>query len=227
MQPTISIQHKEKSSAGNIARKILLTTGILSSLFYVAMNIIAPMKCPGYNSTSQTISELSAVGAPSRFLWLMMALVYTALVVSFGFALSQSAQDRRLRIAGTLLIIYGLIGLLWPPMHQREVLGAGGGTLTDTLHIAFTGVAVILMLLIIGYCAAALNKKFRVYSIITVIVLIFFGMLTGLDSPNLQADLPTPWIGVWERICIGAYLLWIIVLAIVLLQKENIKRTQS
>jgi hypothetical protein len=48
-----------------------------------------------------------------------------------------------------------------------------------------------------------------------------FGVLTGLDAPRLAANLPTPWMGVWERINIFGYLLWIIVLAIILLREKG------
>jgi hypothetical protein len=40
--------------------RILLLCGILSSLLYVAMLIFVPMQYEGYNSFTQTISELSA-----------------------------------------------------------------------------------------------------------------------------------------------------------------------
>jgi len=46
-------------------RKILLVCGILASLLYVAMNVIGAMMYDGYSSVSQTVSELSAIGAPS------------------------------------------------------------------------------------------------------------------------------------------------------------------
>ena len=46
-------------------RKGLLMCGILSSLLYVAMNIFVPMQFEGYSYTSQTVSELSAIGAPT------------------------------------------------------------------------------------------------------------------------------------------------------------------
>ena len=109
-------------------------------------------------------------------------------------------------------------------MHQREVLAAGGGTLTDTLHIAFTMVAVLLMFFIIAFSASSLGKAFRLYSIATVLVLLVFGILTGLDAPRLEANLPTPWQGVWERISIGAYVLWIMVLAITLMRKHRVSK---
>ena len=44
----------------------------------------------------------------------------------------------------------------------------------------------------------------------TMAMLVAFGVLTGIDAPPLQANLPTPWIGVWERIGIGVFMLWVV-----------------
>ena len=110
------------------------------------------------------------------------------------------------------MIAYGVISLAWPfaPMHPR----GAEFTLTDTMHIALAMVTVLLMLLAIGFGAAAFGKRFRLYSIGTIVVLVVFGVLTGLDAPRIAANLATPWIGVTERINIFAYLLWVVVLAI-------------
>ena len=40
----------------------------------------------GYSFASQTIGELSAIGAPTRQLWVPLGIVYTLLVAAFGFA---------------------------------------------------------------------------------------------------------------------------------------------
>ena len=108
------------------------------------------------------------------------------------------------------MLAYGALGLLWPfaPMHLREVLASGGGTASDTMHLALGAVTVLLMLLAIGFGAAALGSRFRLYSIASLVILAFFGLLTFMDAPRLSANLPTPWIGVWERINIGVFLLW-------------------
>jgi len=47
-------------------RKALLSCGILSSLVYVAANVAGARRWREYSSVSQTVSELSAIGAPSR-----------------------------------------------------------------------------------------------------------------------------------------------------------------
>jgi len=203
-------------------KKLLLYCGVLSSLLYVFMNIICALRFDGYSSFSQTVSELSAIGAPTRQLWVEMCLVFNTLMIAFGLGVRISGSRKtNLRIAGKLLMIVGLIGFAWPPMHQRAVLASKGPGLTDTLHIAFTVVTSVFMLLAMGFGAAALGMRFRIYSILTIFVLLVFGALTGLDAQRVQANLPTPWTGVWERINIAAFLLWIVVLAITLLSKER------
>jgi uncharacterized protein DUF998 len=198
-------------------RKILLVCGVFSSLLYVFMNVFIALQWQGYSSASQTVSELSAIGAPTRSLWVPLGLVYTLLIAAFGFGVWESAgRNRHLRITGAVMIAYGVIGLFWPPMHLREVLAAGGGTLTDTVHLVFAMVTVLLMMLAIGFGAAAFGTRFRLYSIATMVILTACGALTGVDAPRIHANLPTPWIGVWERINIGVFLLWVVVLALTL-----------
>lgn len=202
--------------------RILLICGILSSVYYIALNIFIPLKYPGYKIFSQTVSELSAIGTPTRQLWVSLMIGYTVLVIAFGWGIWLSVDRyNRLRVVAGLLIINVVIGLFWPPMHQREVLAAGGGTLTDILHIVWTTITVPLLLLAIGFGAAGFGKGFRIYSFVTIAGMLLFGVLTGLASPQMEANLPTPLIGVWERICIGAYMLWVIVLAIILLRREK------
>jgi hypothetical protein len=68
-----------------MAQKALLVCGILSSLLYVAMNVFIPMQWQGYRSASQTVSELSAIDAPTRPIWVPLGIAYTLLVAAFGF----------------------------------------------------------------------------------------------------------------------------------------------
>jgi hypothetical protein len=89
---------------------------------------LVPALFEGYSMASQTVSELSPVGAPTRPLWVGLGALYALLMCAFGW-----------------------------------------------------------------------------------------GALTGFEGPKISADLPTPWIGVWERISIAAFLAWVGALAIKLL----------
>lgn len=198
-----------------MGRRVALACGIAAAVLYIAMNVFIPMQWEGYSPASQAVSELSAIGAPTRPLWVPLGLAYNILMIAFGWGVLASASaNRRLRIAGGLLIASGVNGLFWPPMQLRGTEFA----LTDALHIAFTVVALVLMFLEIGFGAAALDRRFRLYSIATIVVFVVCGALAFADAPKLAANLPTPWLGVWERINIGAYMLWIIVLAVVMLR---------
>jgi CubicO group peptidase (beta-lactamase class C family) len=205
-------------------RKMSLAGGILSSLLYAAMTVFVATQWKGYSSASQVISELSAIGAPTRSLWLLSGAVHTVLVTAFGWSVFKSAgRSRALRAVGGLIAAYGALGLLWPfaPMHLREALAGDGSTFSDTMHIVLASVTVLLMLFAIGFGAAALGGRFRLYSIATILILVVFGALTFVDSPRVASNLPTPWIGVWERINVGVFLLWVVVLATVLLRARD------
>src|SRR5262245_29224247 len=199
------------------AHKTFLVCGIASSLLYAAM--IWGIRYEGYDPVSQVPSELTAIGAPTRPLWLWLGWIYTLLVAAFGWGVWESAgPNRGARMVGGLILAYASLGLFWPfaAMHQREVLAAGGGTLGDTMHLVLGGVTVFLMFLAIGFGATAFGRPFRRYSIASVVVLVTFGVLTLLEAPRLQTNLPTPWIGLWERLNISVFLLWLVVFASVL-----------
>ena len=166
-------------------------------------------------------AKLSAIDAPSRPLVVPLGLAYSVLVIAFGVGVWGSAgRKRALCVVAGLLVGYGVACLAAPftPMHLREVLATDGPTLTETLHKTMAIVDALFLLLAIGFGATAFGKRFRVYSIGTILVLLVFGALAGLDAPQIEANLPTPWAGVTERISIFGSLLWVAVLATALLR---------
>ena len=203
-------------------RRTALVCGIASSLLYGLM--IWAIRYQGYSVLAQVPSELTAIGAPTRALWIPLGWVYTALITAFGIGLWRAAgRNRALRVAAGLVLAYASLGLFWPfaAMHQRDVLAAGGGTSSDTWHLVLGAVTVFLMFLAIGFGAGAFGTRFRTYSLVTIVTLLTFGLLTFSEAPHLQTGLPTPWIGLWERINITAFLLWIAVLASALWRRRR------
>ena len=210
---------RESSRDSSIARRILLFCGILASLLYAAMLVFVPMRWERYRSASQVVSELSAIDAPSRSVWVPLGRTYAVLALAFGIGIWRvAAGNRRLRVAGGALVAQSLVSVFWPPMHLRGAVP----TLTDTMHIVFATAWLLLMLTSMAFAAAALGRRFRLYSAATLVVFVVFGTLTGIGGPRIAANLPTPWIGVWERINIGASLLWVVVLAIILLRATRL-----
>lgn len=194
-----------------MTRKVVLSFGVAASLLYVAMNAFVPLLWKGYSVTAQAISELSAIGAPTRAVWVGLGVVYCVLLAGFGWALATDTGARRpLRIAGALMVVNGALSLYWPPMHLR---GADFG-LTDALHIVWSAATVALMLGAMGFAAAAFGRPFRMYSLLSVVVLAVCGVLTAAAGPLVAADLPTPGLGTWERVSVGTFMVWLAVLSV-------------
>jgi hypothetical protein len=202
-------------------RKALLICGILASPLYVGTDFVAGTLYPGYSFTSQYVSELFAIGAPTSSLVVPLFVVYSVLLAAFGLGVWVSAgRNRALRITALMVVGNAVNGLaLWPffPMHMRGV----EATFTDTIHndLAITGV--IFVLLALGFSAVAYANWFRPYSVATILILLVPGILAFLYGSHVGANLPTPGVGIAERISTGAYLLWVAVLAVVLLRAEK------
>jgi hypothetical protein len=105
-------------------------------------------------------------------------------------------------------------------MQLREDLSQTGRSLTDIIHLIGTGVTVFFILLIIGFGSAADGKWFRIYSYATIVILLVAGTWGAMDAPLVEANLPTPWLGVKERINIYGYIIWLAMMAVTLLRTQ-------
>jgi hypothetical protein len=199
-------------------RKILLACGVLASLLYVAADLAAAITHPEYHSfTARVVSELMARGAPTERVVDPFFLLHGLFAIAFGAGVWLSAADsRRLRVSASSLLAVGALDLPGPWLFEMEMRGTGSWS-SDGPHIVLTGVLVALIMLAIGFAAFAAGPRFRAYSLGTLAVLAVFGALTGVQSDRITTGEPTPWIGLTERINIGAYLLWQAVLAVALL----------
>jgi hypothetical protein len=181
------------------------------------MNIFIPLGFDGYSYSAHTVSELSAIDAPTRSIWVPLAAIYILLFACFAWGIRVTSHgNRKLRIVSTIMLIYAIVNVYWPPMHLRGVERG----LTDTLHLVWAGVTVLLMIVMMMIGAAAPGKTFRLYTILSIAAHIVFGYLTSLEADLITTNSPTPWIGVWERINIGVFMLWIAVLSVSLLRRH-------
>ena len=70
-----------------LSKKVLLIFSILSSLLYVSADILAAIQWENYSFISQSVSELMAIGAPTRPLLIILVSIYNVLVVAFGLGI--------------------------------------------------------------------------------------------------------------------------------------------
>jgi hypothetical protein len=208
-------------SGSSVTDKVLLGCGIVYAASYVVANdAVATASYSGYRRWDQAVSELSAKGADSRPFLVAMLPVWTALMIAFGVGIWRSAHDRRaLEVTSGLMVAHGIvaIGWLWFPMTARADMVATGTGGNDAGHLVMSGLTGMFVVAELVSAAVAFGWWFRLYSIVTIVVILACGGLTSALSPNLQDGELTPWMGLYERISIGGWLLWMTVLAVILL----------
>jgi hypothetical protein len=212
-------------------RKALLACGILFPALWVGMDVVASLAYDGYSYADQTVSELSAVGAPTRTFWMVFGSVDGILAIAFAMGIWQSAsRSRALRLVAALIAAHAIFNLAVGPfssMHQREVLAADGATLSDTLHLVVVAVGGVIFLIETAFAAPAFGRWFRLYSIATVLVVLVMGFITSSYASEVQDNEATPLVGIYERISAYGYQLWIAVLAIALLRRAALDEAHS
>lgn len=200
-------------------KRALLYCGVVSPLLYALADVLAGFSWEGYSFRDQTISELGAIGAPSRPLFAALLLLVYLLFTAFGVGVWKCApRGHRLRIAGAFLIGLGVLALTVGQFAAMQLRGAEQG-LSGALHLIEGAAAMALLLAAMGFAAVALRRRFAIYTVATVAIMLLFGGWSALDIPQVEAGLPTPWVGVKERIYWYSYQLWYIVLAVKLLRE--------
>jgi hypothetical protein len=111
-------------------------------------------------------------------------------------------------------------------MDRREVIAAGQAGFRNGLHGPLTMLMSLLIVGAMGFGATLLGKRFQWYTYGTMATLVVFGLLTSVQIPQLEANQPTPWMGITERINIYALMLWVAVLALGLLRAQGAAASQ-
>jgi hypothetical protein len=209
-RPAPALQVVQAPGTHDWVRKALLTAGVLSSLLYVvATDVVAAARWDNYSRTGEMVSKLFAVGSPARpVLIVLVGGVYTVLMIAFGFGVWASAhRSRALRVTGVLLIGYGvsnIVALFFPLQLNNQA--------AVPMHIVATNSQLVLMLAAMGFSAAALHGWLRGYAIASLVLSVVAGIVAFMASPYE----PNIVLGIGERISIGAFLVWVIVLTLAL-----------
>lgn len=193
--------------------KILLLCGVASSVVYAATDILASMRFDGYEWTARMVSDLFAVSAPTRSFIVAPMLAYNALILAFGIGVWLSRRNRAQGVTAILLIIYAIAGVIGLLVFPLDYNASGSGA---SMHMAATFTLIILMFAFIVSAAVGGSRAFRIYSVLTVVIIIGGATLAGMQVPRIEAGLPTPGLGVFERLNIYAMLLWVVVFAFTL-----------
>ena len=196
---------------------VLLACGIAVALLQISADVFAALSYHGYSYANQTVSELSAIGAPTRSFLYVVGFLYEALVLAFAVGVWKTAGGKRsLRTTAGLLGLFALNAFVWSffPMQQRGSELAA----TDIGHIVGAIAQVVTMLLFISFGSGAHGRWFRSFSILMIAAILASGSVTATQSSRVAKGLPTPGLGLFERVSFYGPSIWILTLAVVLLR---------
>jgi len=199
-------------------RKILLYCGIAAPILYGITVIVGAAVRPDYSHIVNAISELLSNGAPNKAILDVIFNIYNALLLAFaiGGYITLKNAHRLCRIAMGIFIGIQILSFSWG-FFPMDPIGAET-TFAGTMHNVLGGVvalATILMPLLMGL-GLRQSKDFHGYAIYSWISsgIIFVSGLTGviLSGQGFQV------FGLFERITIGTYEIWIFLTALNMLK---------
>ena len=221
---TIGMRHDAGAMTAeeiSAVQRTLLACGVVSSLLYAVIDLLAGLSYEGYSFYSQTISELGAIGAPKPAWLAPVFLGYSALMFVFSGAVVVYGAGRndRVKKTGLLLLLYMIVGsgTALFPIHVR-----GTAALADEMpHIIAGLAATTVMLIAIAVGSTALGRRFRAFSWTMFASILVFGALTVPSGMKLAAGEPTPGMGLLERLAYYSMLVWVAGLSIALIRREE------
>ena len=141
----------------------------------------------------------------------------STLVAVFAFAVWASAgHSRALRWLAAMIFANAVnTVVLWNvfPLHMRGV----APTFTDAMHLVLAVNPFVLLSIVFGI--VAFKGSFRVYSAVTVLVLVLPAVFSFSYITAVAANLPTPGMGLAERVAQYGYQFWQALLAVVLMRE--------
>lgn len=202
-------------------RKYLLFAGILAPLVYVATVIIGGASTPGYDHLAQPVSALFEVGAPYATPISAAFVLYNLLLLVFGIALLATTGTRHLaiRLGAILILLNGLFGVaieLAPMDAQGTPV-----TLPGIIHMVLAGLLVLTCMAAMATMALGWLKLKQHPTITkTTIALLPLMLVSGALAASVAAQ-NWPLMGLYQRLTIGSYLVWILALATVRLREPE------
>lgn len=196
-------------------RKALLICGIAAALVIIAINLLPGALWPGYDFLTQSISELRAIGSPTRALAYPLVILFGVLMTAFGICLWLVGRGNgALRVTAVLLLGYSLLGMADAIFFPMRV-GASVALRENNLYSTPMALSVLCIVAAMGAGALAFRNWFRFYSLGTLAAFATLTLLSLFVFPKLAAE-PVVRVGLQERSMMFFNLLWVLLLALAL-----------
>jgi len=199
----------------SVKERILFLAGILGPIVYILNVILGGIITPSYSHIQNAVSELTQRGAINTIILSTLFVVSAILILLFGIAIMMryKHRSRRLYTGGVSIVIYGIFAASLATIFPQDPLG-GESTFPGTMHLVIAGLTAFVIMGGILLSGLGMDKqtgpwrRFKLYSIITVILVFVFGAPTPILIMNKIQLL-----GLFERLTQLAYLQWFVVFA--------------
>lgn len=178
-------------------------SGLLAVCVYLVAVIFGGLLYPGYSHISQDVSQLTSTSSPIRGL-MNIFFIYNLLIMFFGYGLFAISKNNFLKVASGFIVLIGILGIViaWFPINTR------GTDITSTgiVHIAIVSV-VSLLTVVSGFLFWAGFR--RTNEVFLKNVSLLSGVLFLLSGPIAAFNVNSGFAGLFERIPIAIFLIWV------------------
>lgn len=197
-----------------IMKKSVFTSGLIAPIIYIFTVVLGGALWPGYSHARQPISELSMASAPKLALMDALFLAYNTLLFIFAVGVLRLAtreQNAPLKVSGVFLVVCALSGMAMA-FFRQDPIGAPA-TFSGTMHLALAAVASLSTILAIFFGAAGLGRmeetrSLRLFSRLMGLAVVVTGGLAAAGTSLFPQVF-----GILERLTIGAFMLWLMVIS--------------
>ena len=180
--------------------------GLAAVLTYAATVLIGGWLTPGYSHLDQPVSALFALGAPYALPVSAAFILYNLLLIGFGAGLLGA-----LRGPAAMILANGAIGIaieFFPMDAPGAPVSAAG-----LIHIVLAAGLVATCTLAMALAAIGWYRQRRIAPASVTAALLIVMLAAGLVAAQAATG-GAPFLGLFQRLTIGAYLLWIALLAV-------------
>lgn len=209
--------------------KVLMLSGVLAPLAYLAAVVIGGILRPGYSHIAQYVSELIEAGAPNKAILNPLFAIYNILTIAFGIGLFlyiRGVFEKRRKMVGTIgaciLVAEGIFGFITVFFPQDPI--GSPATATGNMHIvlaSLSSLTTMLAMLFVGLWFRVIPalRSYGLYSFVSLAIVFVSG---GFAASTIAH--PGPVNGLIERVTIFGFIQWLFVIA---LKKYSSEMTMS
>lgn len=205
----------------NTLRKFLYL-GIIGVVINVVHVVLGGYLWNGYNHLMQPISDLTAIGAPNRITMTIIVMIYNICMIFFSISTYLYARDYTSKLTKLGMKIYMIMHLLTLFIHIfPQDLRRPMGTLYSIIHMGLFGIILILTLIVLLLIVLGLmnQEEFYYFAIFSLVISVIFIITMLLFT--FFFFLRLPYVGLIEKINVGAFQLWTLILSFKLIKTTS------